>query len=71
VHPMTAPSSRPVIDVTAFATLAKLAERYGLLILHWSRSDVETFIVVDEGSTYRCRTGAGASLPTVPVDTDV
>ena len=58
VHPMTAPQGRPVIDVTTFATLAKLAERYGLLVLHWARSDVETFIVQDENTTYRYRTGA-------------
>lgn len=55
VHPMTAPSGRPLIDVTAFATLAKLAERYGLLVLHWNRSGVETFIVQDESTTYRYR----------------
>lgn len=58
VHPMPAPQGRPVIDVTAFSTLAKLAERYGLLVLHWSRSGVETFIVQDENITYRYRAGA-------------
>jgi hypothetical protein len=57
VHPMPAPQGRPVIDVTTFPTLAKLAERYGLLILHWARSDVETFVVQDENVTYRYRTG--------------
>lgn len=59
VHPMPAPAGRPVIDVTEFATLAKLAERYGLLVLHWSRSDVETFVVQDESTTYRYRPGVG------------
>ena len=58
VHPMTAPQGRPVIDVTSFATLAKLAERYGLLVLHWNRSGVETFIVQDESTTYRYRAAA-------------
>ena len=57
VHPMPAPQGRPVIDVTTFSTLAKLAERYGLLVLHWSRSGVETFIVQDENITYRYRAG--------------
>lgn len=57
VHPMSAPQGRPVIDVTTFATLAKLAERYGLLVLHWTRSHVETFVVQDENITYRYRTG--------------
>jgi hypothetical protein len=58
VHPIPAPQGRPVIDVTTFATLAKLAERYGLLVLHWSRSGVETFLVQDENITYRYRAGA-------------
>jgi hypothetical protein len=58
VHPMPAPHGRPVIDVTTFPTLAKLAERYGLLVLHWSRSGVETFVVQDENITYRYRTGS-------------
>jgi hypothetical protein len=31
--------------------------------MHWSRSDVETFIVQDEGTTYRYRAGAGVRLP--------
>lgn len=55
---MSAPQGRPVIDVTTFPTLAKLAERYGLLVLHWNRSGVETFIVQDENITYRYRAGA-------------
>jgi signal peptidase I len=59
VQPMPTPAGRPVIDVVEFATLAKLAERYELLILHWSRSDVETFVVQDQGTTYRYRTGMG------------
>lgn len=60
VHPMPAPQGRPVIDVTTFPTLAKLAERYGLLVLHWNRSEVETFIVQDENITYRYRAGTDA-----------
>jgi signal peptidase I len=59
VQPMPTPPGRPVIDVEDFATLAKLAERYELLILTWSRSDVETFVVQDQGTTYRYRTGTG------------
>jgi signal peptidase I len=57
VHPVSAPQGRPVIDVTTFSTLAKLAERYGLLVLHWTRSGVETFVVQDENITYRYRAG--------------
>lgn len=54
---MSAPQGRPIIDVTTFSTLAKLAERYGLLVLHWARSCVETFVVQDENITYRYRAG--------------
>ncbi|NKX55427.1 signal peptidase I [Arthrobacter mobilis] len=63
VHPMPAPAARPLIDVESFATLAKLAERYGLLVLHWTRSGTETFIVQDEAATYRYRTGVHQARP--------
>ena len=57
-----------MIEVAEFATLAKLAERCGLLVLHWSRADVETFIVLDENTTYRYRTGVGdRAADTAPV----
>jgi signal peptidase I len=59
VQPMSAPPGRPVVDVTEFAALARLAERYGLLVLHWSRGNVQTFAVQDDGTTYRYRTSAG------------
>jgi signal peptidase I len=64
VHPVPTTPGRPVIDVTSFATLARLAERYGLLVLHWSSGDVETFIVHDDAGTFRYRTGAGLSSTT-------
>jgi hypothetical protein len=60
VHPMPLPSGRPVVDVTEFTTLAKLADRYGLLVLHWARSGVETFIIHDESATYRYRTSTSS-----------
>jgi hypothetical protein len=59
VHPMPAPQGRQVVDVATFATLAQLAERYGLLVLHWSRNGVVTFIVQDQGATYRYRSDPG------------
>lgn len=68
IHPMPTPPGRPVVEVTEFVTLARLAERYGLLVLHWSRSDVHTFLVQDEGTTYRYRTGAGTTAEPVAVD---
>jgi signal peptidase I len=59
VEPVTSPPGRPVIDVTDFPALARLADRYGLMVMHWTRSDVETYIVHDDGITYRYRTGTG------------
>jgi signal peptidase I len=59
VAPMPTPAGRPIVDVTDFVTLARVAERYGLLVLHWTRSGVDTFIVQDEATTYRYRTGTG------------
>ncbi|HEX8630939.1 MAG TPA: signal peptidase I [Catenuloplanes sp.] len=53
VDPMANPPGRPVVNVTDFRTLVRLAERYELLILHWSRNNAETFVVHDEGTTYR------------------
>jgi len=64
VQPITIAAGRPVVDVTDFPALARLAERYGLLVMHWTRSGVETFIVHDDGITYRYRTGTAATRPT-------
>lgn len=61
VEPMPTAPGRAVIEVSSFDTLAQLAERYGLLVLHWARSGVETFIVHDESITYRYRTGTAAA----------
>lgn len=76
VEPMPTPAGRQIIDVVDFPTLARLADRYELMVLHWSRSDVETFVVQDQRITYRYRTGTGttptgpavaeASAPTAP-----
>lgn len=55
VLPIALSPGRPVIDVPDFDALATLAERYGLLVLHWQRSGVTTYVVQDEGSTYRFR----------------
>lgn len=57
VLPIALQPGRPVVDVPDVASLARLAERYGLLVLQWSRSGVDTYIVQDEGSTFRYRTG--------------
>jgi len=66
VQPMPTPAGRPLVDVTAFATLAKLAERYGLLVMHWTRGGVETFVVQDDATTFRYRTGSAAAATAAP-----
>jgi signal peptidase I len=58
VDPMITPPNIAVIEVAEFATLAKMAERGGLLVVNWSRSDVDTFMVLDESTAYRYRTGS-------------
>jgi signal peptidase I len=58
VQPVTLAPGRPLVDVTDVEALVRLAERYGLLVLHWERSGVTTYIVQDEGATYRYRAGA-------------
>lgn len=61
VQPYAPPPGVPVVDVEDFATLARVAERYELLVLHWGRSDVHTFFVADQGAAYRYRTRSGAA----------
>ncbi|VXC48086.1 Signal peptidase I [Arthrobacter sp. 9AX] len=56
VQPMQLTQGRPIIDVATFPALAKIAERYGLWILHWGQSGPETFVVHDENTTYRYQT---------------
>lgn len=60
VMPVALVAGRPVVDVPDVDSLVKLAERYGLLVLTWSRGGTDTYVVQDESTTYRCRSGAGA-----------
>jgi hypothetical protein len=55
VEPMASPPGKPVVNVDNFPALVKLAERYGQMILTWSRPDADDFVVRDEGITYRYR----------------
>lgn len=71
VNPMPAPAGRPVVTVTDFKTLVRLAERYELLIMHWTRNDAETFVVHDEGTTYRYHCASTDSPAPVPEDASV
>jgi signal peptidase I len=54
VEPMVSPPGK-VVTVDDFAALAKLAERYGQLIMTWTRPDADDFVVLDDGITYRYR----------------
>jgi len=55
VEPMPSPPGKPVVNVDNFRALAKLAERYGQMVLTWRRPDADDFVVRDEGITYRYR----------------
>ena len=75
VLPVALPPGRPVVDVPELESLVMLAERFGLMVLHWRRSDVDTYVVQDEQTTYRYRAGArhpiGASGPAPAADGSV
>ena len=58
VLPIALTPGRPVVDVPDMEALATLAQRYGLLVLHWERGGVTTYVVQDEGTTYRFRSWA-------------
>ncbi|MET0861769.1 MAG: DUF5305 family protein [Microbacterium sp.] len=68
VEPIISPPGRPIVDVPDLAALLKLARRYGVLVMHWTRSHVRTFVVHDDGVTYRYRVDVtpGGSLSTRP-----
>jgi signal peptidase I len=60
VLPVALAAGRPVVDVPDVDTLARLAERYGLLVLQWSRGGIDTYVVQDENTTFRYRAGEPA-----------
>ena len=66
VEPLSTSTDLPVIDVADFATLAKLAENAGLLVLHWTDGDRETYVVLGDGTAYRYRTGDGGAAHPAP-----
>jgi hypothetical protein len=63
VLPMALAPGRPVVDVPGIDALVTLAERYGLLVLTWSRGGVDTYVVQDEGTTFRYRSGTAVAAP--------
>ncbi|MEV6299315.1 signal peptidase I [Actinoplanes sp. NPDC051861] len=67
VEPMASPPGKPVVLVDTFPALVKLAERYGQMILTWTRPDgSDDFIVRDEGITYRYRIQPSITEPDAP-----
>jgi signal peptidase I len=68
VEPIITPPGRPIVDVAGFNALAKLAGRYGGLVMHWARGHVQTFVVHDDGVTYRYRIDVtpGSASPAEP-----
>lgn len=65
VLPAALPDDGAIVDVAEFTALVKLAERYGLLVLCWTRGDVTTYVVRDDSATYRYRSGGLAERPRV------
>jgi signal peptidase I len=71
VEPMASPPGKPVVIVDTFPALVKLAEKYGQMILTWTRPDgADDFVVRDEGILYRYRIDPNAATskatPTKP-----
>lgn len=60
VQPLEAPADHPVVYVTGFDTLVRLAERYHLLIMYWSGDGSTTYTVHDDGTAFRYTTGTAA-----------
>jgi hypothetical protein len=66
IEPITSPPRRLVIEVADLDALAKLAQRYGVLVMHWTRSHVQTFVVHDDGIIYRHRVDRTPRTPSSP-----
>jgi signal peptidase I len=67
VEPMASPPGKPVVVVDTFPALVKLAEKYGQMILTWTRPDgADDFVVRDEGILYRYRIEPPPAAPAIP-----
>ncbi|GIE79150.1 hypothetical protein Aph02nite_51000 [Actinoplanes philippinensis] len=67
VEPMASPPGKPIVTVDTFPALVKLAEKYGQMILTWTRPDgADDFVVRDEGILYRYRIEPSAAAPGKP-----
>lgn len=70
-EPIELHTDRPVVDLPNTDALLQVAGRYGLLVMHWDRGGTHTYVVLDDHTTYRCRTSAsvprnGRTAPAVP-----
>jgi signal peptidase I len=64
VAPLQLQPGHTLVDVTDLATLNRLAEQYGSLIMHWAAAGRENFVVLDQSTAYRYR-----SVPQVAAST--
>ncbi|WP_145830961.1 DUF5305 family protein [Actinoplanes teichomyceticus] len=56
VEPVGGRPDEPVVTVATFPALVRLAEKYGQMVLTWTRPDgADDFVVRDDGVTYRYR----------------
>jgi signal peptidase I len=59
--------SEPVVAVATFPALVKLAEKYGQMILTWTRPDgADDFVVRDDGVIYRFRVASARPAAAKP-----
>jgi signal peptidase I len=70
VQPISTPPGRPVADVPAFTELVRIAERYEMLILHWSRCEVDTYLLQDETTAFRYRSPRATNAAVSPEDNE-
>ena len=52
-EPIGPPPDRPLVELSRFATLARIARSYGLLVMHWQRDGAVVFVVWDDAASYR------------------
>ena len=55
VLPVALVPGSAVVDVPSVRSLVRLAESWQLPVLHWSRSSIDTFLVLADGVSYRHR----------------
>lgn len=55
-----------VTDLADFDSLARIAELYDRVVLHWHRGESHVYLVDDGSTAYRYRTGPSAELAVAP-----